>query len=182
MASTTGICRSSLGKVTDADVAAFAKALDELRGPVLGFCRTGTRSATLWSLAEARHLDPEAILAVTTEAGYNLEALRPRLLARWQAERLAGGASRPAEAPGRTYDVVIVGGGAAGISTASSLLHRRPELSIAIVEPRDRHYYQPGWTLVGAERFRPPADRTRDGVGHAAPRHLDPRRRGRFRA
>jgi sulfide:quinone oxidoreductase len=142
------------GKVTDADIAAFAKALAELRGPVLGFCRTGTRSATLWSLAEARHLDPEAIMAVTTEAGYNLEALRPRLVARWQAARpAAGGLKLVAEAPGRTYDVVIVGGGAAGISTASSLLRRRPGLSIAIIEPRDRHYYQPGWTLVGANVF-----------------------------
>jgi sulfide:quinone oxidoreductase len=141
------------GKVTDADVAAFAHALGELRGPVLGFCRTGTRSATLWALAEAQHLDPETILPVCAEAGYNLEALRPRLVARWQAGRPAGMARPATETSGRTYDVVIVGGGAAGIATASSLLHRRPELSIAIVEPREQHYYQPGWTLVGANVF-----------------------------
>ena len=41
----------------------------------------------------------------------------------------------------------------AGFSTASSLLRRRPSLSIAIVEPRDKHYYQPGWTLVGGGVF-----------------------------
>lgn len=50
-------------------------------------------------------------------------------------------------------DVVIVGGGAAGIGTAASLLRRRPSLDIAIVEPRDKHYYQPGWTMVGAGIF-----------------------------
>ena len=37
------------------------------------------------------------------------------------------------------YDVVIVGGGAAGIATASSILRRAPNLSVAIVEPADQH-------------------------------------------
>ena len=46
---------------------------------------------------------------------------------------------------------LIVGGGAAGIATAASLLRRRPGLDVVIVEPSERHYYQPGWTLVGAE-------------------------------
>lgn len=38
------------GKVTDADAAAFYAAMSELPKPVLAYCRTGTRSATLWSL------------------------------------------------------------------------------------------------------------------------------------
>lgn len=50
----------------------------------------------------------------------------------------------------RSHQIVIVGGGAAGISTAASLLHRNPDLDIAIVEPSAVHYYQPGFTLVGA--------------------------------
>jgi len=58
-----------------------------------------------------------------------------------------------------TYDVVIVGGGSAGIACAASLLKRRPDLSIAIVEPTDTHYYQPGWTLVGAGVFTPEVTR-----------------------
>lgn len=58
-----------------------------------------------------------------------------------------------------TYDVVIVGGGSAGIACAASLLKRRGDLSIAIIEPSDVHYYQPGWTLVGAGVFDPQTTR-----------------------
>ena len=53
----------------------------------------------------------------------------------------------------KAFDIVVIGGGAAGIGTASSLLCRRPSLKIAIVEPRDKHYYQPGFTMVGAGVF-----------------------------
>ncbi len=57
----------------------------------------------------------------------------------------------------KTYDVVIVGAGAGGVSVASSLLKRTRALSIAIIDPADEHYYQPGWTLVGAGVFNPAA-------------------------
>ncbi|MBT5187952.1 MAG: NAD(P)/FAD-dependent oxidoreductase [Kordiimonadaceae bacterium] len=52
-----------------------------------------------------------------------------------------------------SYDVVIVGGGSAGIATAASLLKRRHWLNIAIIDPKDEHYYQPGWTMVGSGIF-----------------------------
>ncbi|RIA47167.1 sulfide:quinone oxidoreductase [Hephaestia caeni] len=58
-----------------------------------------------------------------------------------------------------TYDVVIVGGGSAGIACAASLLKRRADLSIAVIEPADAHYYQPGWTMVGAGVFDPQVTR-----------------------
>ncbi|HEX6142281.1 MAG TPA: TIGR01244 family sulfur transferase [Geminicoccaceae bacterium] len=142
------------GKVTDHDVAAFAKALAELKGPVLAFCRSGTRSSTLWALSEADHLAPDAVLETASEAGYDLSALRPRLEARWQAAATPSSAGRVVEfGVGGTYDVVIVGGGAAGLSAASGLLRRRPSLSVAVIEPSERHYYQPGWTLVGGGVF-----------------------------
>ncbi|WP_245638401.1 NAD(P)/FAD-dependent oxidoreductase [Croceicoccus bisphenolivorans] len=54
------------------------------------------------------------------------------------------------------HTIVIVGGGSAGIATASSLLKRSPMLDIAIVEPKSEHYYQPGWTMVGGGVFRAP--------------------------
>ncbi|WP_369815843.1 hypothetical protein [Erythrobacter sp. QSSC1-22B] len=36
------------------------------------------------------------------------------------------------------------------------MLKRRPSLDIAIVEPAEYHYYQPGWTMVGAGVFEAP--------------------------
>ncbi len=46
------------------------------------------------------------------------------------------------------FNVVVVGGGTAGITTAARLL-RVGVKDIAIVEPSEVHYYQPLWTLVG---------------------------------
>lgn len=54
---------------------------------------------------------------------------------------------------GGDFDVVVIGGGAAGIGITASLLRRQPSLRIAIVEPSDRHYYQPAWTLVGGGAY-----------------------------
>jgi sulfide:quinone oxidoreductase len=48
------------------------------------------------------------------------------------------------------FTVVIVGGGAAGLTVAAQLRRKRPNLSIAIIDPATTHAYQPGWTLVGA--------------------------------
>ncbi|MCL2452523.1 MAG: NAD(P)/FAD-dependent oxidoreductase [Alphaproteobacteria bacterium] len=62
------------------------------------------------------------------------------------------------------YDVVIVGGGAAGIAVASSLLRRQRNLDIVIIEPQTKHYYQPGWTMVGAGIFNA-ASTERDEAG-----------------
>ena len=67
------------GPVPNERVRALAQSLEELPGPVLAFCRSGRRSATLWALAKARQGDPDAILAVARAAGHDLEALRPRL-------------------------------------------------------------------------------------------------------
>lgn len=50
-------------------------------------------------------------------------------------------------------DVLIIGGGAAGITVAAELRRHRTSLTIGIVEPSDIHSYQPGWTFVGAGVF-----------------------------
>jgi sulfide:quinone oxidoreductase len=65
------------GQLEDAQAQAFAAALETLPGPVLAFCRTGTRCASLWAL-QARG-DADAVLATARVAGYDLTALRPRL-------------------------------------------------------------------------------------------------------
>ena len=54
-------------------------------------------------------------------------------------------------------DIVIVGAGAAGIAAASSLLARKSDLDIVIIDPADTHYYQPGWTMVGGGIFDAPS-------------------------
>ncbi len=51
------------------------------------------------------------------------------------------------------HQIVIVGGGSAGIAVASSLLARMAGLDIAIIDAAEKHYYQPGFTLVGAGVF-----------------------------
>lgn len=57
------------------------------------------------------------------------------------------------EATSGKFDVVIVGGGAAGIGLSASLKRRDSRLSIAIIEPSALHSYQPSWTLVGGGAF-----------------------------
>ncbi len=49
--------------------------------------------------------------------------------------------------------IVVVGGGTAGLSVSSRLLNDDPELDVTIIEPSDKHYYQPLWTLVGGGLF-----------------------------
>ncbi len=65
----------------------------------------------------------------------------------------------------------MIGGGAAGIATAASLLKRRPGLDIAIVEPADTHAYQPGWTMVGGGIFEPEV--TRRPMASVMPRGVE---------
>lgn len=51
------------------------------------------------------------------------------------------------------YQILVIGGGNAGLSVASQLLRKRSNLNIAIIDPSEKHYYQPAWTLVGAGIF-----------------------------
>jgi sulfide:quinone oxidoreductase len=61
------------------------------------------------------------------------------------------------------HDVVVVGGGTAGITVAARL-KRAGIKDVAIIEPSEDHYYQPLWTLVGggqskaADSVRPQAN------------------------
>jgi sulfide:quinone oxidoreductase len=132
------------GRVSDHDVTNFARDLEDLPGPVLAFCRTGNRSLTLWSMVQARRgASVDELVQRAKAAGFDMSGIAARL-AGLQAS--AGGREK-------TWDVLIIGGGAGGIAVASSLLARDGDLDIAIVDPAEVHYYQPGWTLVGAGVF-----------------------------
>ncbi len=136
------------GKVTQQDAEDFYHLAQTMPGPILAYCRTGTRSVTLWAMAADAHQNRsyEEILTLSQHAGYDLSAL---------VRRLKNGGETPTESPDFSHAVVIVGAGAAGIAAASSLKARSPQLDIAIVEPNEVHYYQPGWTLVGGGVFNP---------------------------
>ncbi len=114
------------GQITQSEAAQFAQLLATKPAPVLAFCRSGARSMHIYQMATSAS-QPTAITsnAITAPA------------CNWQAN----------------HDVVIIGGGSAGIGLAASLLKRQPGLKITIVEPKDKHYYQPAWTLVGAGEF-----------------------------
>ncbi|MGZ4585817.1 MAG: FAD-dependent oxidoreductase [Mycobacterium sp.] len=47
------------------------------------------------------------------------------------------------------HQILVVGGGTAGITVAARLL-RKGYRDVAVIEPSDKHYYHPLWTLVGA--------------------------------
>ncbi|MBS0234903.1 MAG: TIGR01244 family phosphatase [Proteobacteria bacterium] len=147
------------GKVSDGDAAKFGAALAQLPKPVLAYCRTGTRSTTLWALSEAGRRPMSEILTKAHDAGYDMSGV---------ASRIAAGGKVSSGAPAEKYDIVIVGGGAAGAAVAGSLFARQRNLNIAIIEPADVHYYQPGWTLVGAGVFAP--EQTVRPMGAVLPR------------
>ena len=51
------------------------------------------------------------------------------------------------------YQILVIGGGTAGIMVASMLLKKNRSLNVGIIEPSETHYYQPAWTLVGANTY-----------------------------
>lgn len=147
------------GKVSDQDAADFGAAMQELPRPILAYCRTGTRSATLWSLSQANRMSVADILAATKGAGYDMGGV---------VRRIANGGKTPTDRADASYDIVIVGGGAAGLAVAASLKSRKSSLDIAVIDPADIHYYQPGWTMVGGGIFE--ASDTAKTMGSLIPR------------
>lgn len=139
-----------IGKVSTEKSEAFNKLLAELPGPVLAFCKTGNRGKTLYELTKQQTEKPEPEKpeseeeSVTAACSWTEEAPEKIHVPHPPADKSLAACNW-----GNAFDIVVVGGGAAGIGVTASLLHRRPNLRIAIIEPSDKHYYQPAWTLVG---------------------------------
>ena len=132
------------GKISDADVTAFAELFKESKQPVLGYCRSGMRAASLWALSQGARQGLAETLAAGKQAGFDLSGLTQRIVG-----------TQANNASVIHHEVVIIGGGAAGVAVASSLLSRNSKLDVAIIDPADKHYYQPGWTMVGGGVFKP---------------------------
>ncbi len=59
-------------------VLAMSEALDRTPGQVLAYCRSGTRSTLLWSLAQASEgADPDELTEIASTAGYDVSPIRP---------------------------------------------------------------------------------------------------------
>lgn len=68
------------GGVTPEMIEAMRGALDA-SGPVLGYCRSGTRATTLWAMAQAQaaQMTTDEIVRAAANAGYDLAHMRPML-------------------------------------------------------------------------------------------------------
>lgn len=63
---------------SEPQVVAMASALENADGPVLAYCRSGTRSTLLWALAEASQGgDPDSLTNMAAKAGYDVNPIRP---------------------------------------------------------------------------------------------------------
>ena len=125
------------GRIAPEQAQAFGRLLQTLPKPILAYCRTGNRSAALYRQAHTA----EPVQAAPTVA--------------------------PACTWDSSFDIVVIGGGSAGIAVTASLLRRQSGLKIAVVDPRDTHDYQPAWTLVGGGLFD--ARRTRRPMSEVLP-------------
>jgi len=127
-ASDLGVTFVYMPMSSPADTAGFAKDCAvqlQREGDILLYCRSGRRSSTLWEVAKAE---------LVTDTG---------------------SAQAAVQGVGSTTNIVIIGGGAGGISMAASLMKRDASLKISIIEPSEKHYYQAGFTLVGGGCFQP---------------------------
>ncbi|PHR63085.1 MAG: TIGR01244 family phosphatase [Robiginitomaculum sp.] len=69
----------SLRGLDPAQIEQLKKAQSKTKGKILAYCNTGTRAANVWGLSQAGMLSAEQIIAAGTQAGFNLNGLRPYL-------------------------------------------------------------------------------------------------------
>jgi sulfide:quinone oxidoreductase len=51
------------------------------------------------------------------------------------------------------FSLLIVGGGAAGVSVANNMRRQNASMTIGLIEPSEQHYYQPGFTIIGGGAY-----------------------------
>ncbi|MGJ8606308.1 MAG: TIGR01244 family sulfur transferase, partial [Marivita sp.] len=65
---------------SEVQVDEMVAALAGAEGSVLAYCRSGTRSTFLWSLAQAKNgANPDEIASAAMAAGYDVSPVRPML-------------------------------------------------------------------------------------------------------
>jgi sulfide:quinone oxidoreductase len=69
------------------------------------------------------------------------------------------------------YQVLIIGGGTAGIMVAAQLKRKEKNLSVGIIEPSPDHWYQAAYTLVGAGTYD--YNKTRRDTASLIPKGVD---------
>ena len=154
------------GRMTDENVQDLAKVLESDSGKILAFCRTGTRSSNLWAKTQIGKRSAEDVITRGQKAGYDLSSYKAALdAAAPKIEQKTNG-----DVNEMKHTILIVGGGSGGIATAASLLKRKPGIDIAIIEPKDEHFYQPGWTMVGGGVFEP--EKTRRQMKDLMPKQV----------
>jgi sulfide:quinone oxidoreductase len=135
------------------DVRQFSATWDTCGKPVLAYCRSGLRSMTLWTLMQvAEGVRVESVVSKANSAGYDFSQFSQQF-ASIIAEYIPKIATLTSSKS--SYDVLIIGAGAAGISLASSLQSRNKKLRMALIDPAHTHYYQPGFTMIGGGIFTP---------------------------
>ncbi|MEK0163242.1 TIGR01244 family sulfur transferase [Phaeobacter sp. A36a-5a] len=79
--------------MTPENVAQQQAFIEASEGPVLAYCASGTRCSVIWALGQAPVMPVDEILAATAQAGYQLDELRPTLIAVATQSALAEGDS-----------------------------------------------------------------------------------------
>ncbi|MFK7864136.1 MAG: TIGR01244 family sulfur transferase [Pseudohongiellaceae bacterium] len=116
------------------------------------YCRTGNRCFNLHAASLASMGTPKSeIISAAQAIGIDVSASIKPYFGDSESEKSVIGDTKSEAKP--SYEVLIIGGGSGGIALASSLLKRDSDLRIAIVDPAEKHYYQPGWTMVGGGVF-----------------------------
>lgn len=63
------------GQFTEDAITELTTAMTELDGPIYAYCRSGTRSCTLWALSQAGVLDADDIISQAADGGYDLRGM-----------------------------------------------------------------------------------------------------------